>query len=344
MSSEYDRRASILESLRAGRTPQQIIEWFGYSKTTVYNLAKRFNENHDKDNINAKRKSHIKRSDSKRNETFIADLKEKIDADGSKSMADLAKEMIVAKTTICVAIKQDICYKSYVLRRRQLLTEKLKSSRKIKAQALLNDLKHDSAGLLRFFSDEKYFVQDRKINRQNDRWICQYASDVPTAMHSKFPASVMVLAVISSEGDIMPPHFFDQGLKLKADNYITTLNTVVKPWMDEIADGRKYVFQQDSAPAHKARKTQAWLYENLMYHWSPDLWPPSSPDCNPLDYYLWGVVEAEVNSKAHLTIKSLQDAVKKVMAHLEREEVKRACSRFRSRLEAVVAANGGHFE
>ncbi|UYV69447.1 K02A2.6-like [Cordylochernes scorpioides] len=27
-----------------------------------------------------------------------------------------------------------------------------------------------------------------------------------------------------------------------------------------------------------------------------DLWPPSNPDCNPLDYYFWGVVEEKVNT------------------------------------------------
>ncbi|QQP35041.1 Uncharacterized protein FKW44_023150, partial [Caligus rogercresseyi] len=49
------------------------------------------------------------------------------------------------------------------------------------------------------------------------------------------------------------------------------LKNVVKPWIDLVANGRPYVFQQDSAPAHKSRETQAWLLENLPYHWSPDL-------------------------------------------------------------------------
>ncbi|QQP56204.1 Uncharacterized protein FKW44_000789, partial [Caligus rogercresseyi] len=31
------------------------------------------------------------------------------------------------------------------------------------------------------------------------------------------------------------------------------------------------------------------VQENLPYHWSSDLWPPSSPDCNPLDYFFWGM-------------------------------------------------------
>ena len=36
--------------------------------------------------------------------------------------------------------------------------------RAIKAAALLNNLKHETAGMLRFFSDEKNFDQDQKVN------------------------------------------------------------------------------------------------------------------------------------------------------------------------------------
>ncbi|XP_054710993.1 uncharacterized protein LOC129220586 [Uloborus diversus] len=122
-----------------------------------------------------------------------------------------------------------------------------------------------------------------------------------TVMHTKFPAAVIVLGVISSEGDVMPPHFFEEGLRINVDGYIHVLETVVKPWMDMVAAGRDYVFQQDSAPAHKSRNTQAWLHSNVPYHWTPDLWPPSSPDCNPLDYYFWGVVEEKINAKFHNT-------------------------------------------
>ena len=62
-----------------------------------------------------------------------------------------------------------------------------------------------------------------------------------------------------------------------------------------MAKGRPYVFQQDSAPAHTARSTQACMYNNFLAHWSPDLWPSYSPDFNPLDYIFWGVLENSVN-------------------------------------------------
>ena len=38
--------------------------------------------------------------------------------------------------------------------------------------------------------------------------------NVPRVMKTKFPASVMVFGVVSSEGHIMPPHVFKVGLKV----------------------------------------------------------------------------------------------------------------------------------
>ncbi|QQP42506.1 Uncharacterized protein FKW44_017195 [Caligus rogercresseyi] len=105
-----------------------------------------------------------------------------------------------------------------------------------------------------------------------------------------------------------------------------------------------YVFQQDSAPTHKSRETQAWLLENLPYHWSPDLWPPSSPDCNPLDYFFWGMVENKTNKHPHNTLDSLRAAIVEEFANMKKDVVAKACGRFRHRLEMVVAADGGNIE
>ena len=37
-------------------------------------------------------------------------------------------------------------------------------------------------------------------------WIATNNRDVPWAMKTKFPATVMVFGVVSSDGHIMPPH------------------------------------------------------------------------------------------------------------------------------------------
>ena len=42
-----------------------------------------------------------------------------------------------------------------------------------------------------------------------------------------------------------------------------------------------YIFQQDSAPAHRARETVELLTNLTPDFISPTLWPPNSPDLNP---------------------------------------------------------------
>ena len=45
-------------------------------------------------------------------------------------------------------------------------------------------------------------------------WIATNNRDMPRVMKTKFPATVMVFRVVSSEGHIMPPHIFEVGLKV----------------------------------------------------------------------------------------------------------------------------------
>ena len=74
-----------------------------------------------------------------------------------------------------------------------------------------------------------------------------------------FPATVMVFGVVSSEGYIMPPHIFEVGVKVNTEVYLDVLKSVVIPWCNQLAGGRPWMWQQDSAPAHKSKETQAWL-------------------------------------------------------------------------------------
>ena len=76
-------------------------------------------------------------------------------------------------------------------------------------------------------------------------------------MKTKFLATVMVFCVVSSEGHIMPPHIFEVGLKVNNKLYLDVLKSVVIPWCNQVAGGRPWVWQQDSAPAHKSKETQA---------------------------------------------------------------------------------------
>ena len=90
-------------------------------------------------------------------------------------------------------------------------------------------------------------------------WIATNNRDVPKVMKTKFPVMIMVFGVVSSEGHIMPPHIFEVGLKVNTKVYLDVLKSEVIPWCNQVAGGRPWVWQQDLAPAHKSKETQAWL-------------------------------------------------------------------------------------
>ena len=139
----------------------------------------------------------------------------------------------------------------------------------------------------------------------------------------------------------MEPHVFPKGLRVNTVEYLKVMSEVVEPWMRQVANGRTYVWQQDGTPAHTAKKTQEWCKDNLPQFWEKELWSPSSPDCNPLDYFVWSVTERDVNKFSHNTRASLIAKIIEVFRLLPRQHVINACARFRSRIEAVIQAEGG---
>ena len=70
------------------------------------------------------------------------------------------------------------------------------------------------------------------------------------------------------------------------------------------------------------------------------LWPHSSPDLNPLDFFVCGVAERDTNRSPHNTKQSLINPIMEVFANFDREAVVTACRRVRSRLEEVVDPKG----
>jgi hypothetical protein len=66
------------------------------------------------------------------------------------------------------------------------------------------------------------------------------------------------------------------------------------------------------------------------------------PACSPVDYFAWGVSELRVRAKYHNKTKALISKIREVMGILARNTVAKACRRFRSRIEAVVTADGSY--
>ena len=342
---EYWKRVTCIMMIRAGFDNRDIVAAAQCSLNTVKTVREELEECEGDVESVASRRPHKKRSDVSRSPEFVKELQKKVQKDPGKGIRSLAREMNVGVTTMKRALNEDLRYHSYKMRKGQLLTDKARKNRLKKAKKLLNKVKHPvEPGTLWFFFDEKNFCQDQLHNAQNNRWLAVSPHEVPRVMKTKFPQTVMVFGCVSSDGDVMPPHIFKEGLRLNSDGYVELLSKVVRPWVERVAAGRPYVWQQDSAPCHTSGKSQKWLTENFHDHTSPDMWPPNSPDCNPMDYYVWGAVERDTNRTSCNTKTELVKRVKTVFSRLSKDTVRAACGRFRKRLEAVVDAEGGFFE
>ena len=95
--------------------------------------------------------------------------------------------------------------------------------------------------------------------------------------------------------------FVDPGIKVNGGYYreVLLLQELL-PAVREMS-GDFFVFQQDSAPAHRARDTLQLLQCDTPEFIAPDLWPPNSPDLSPVDYKIWGTMQQRVTKREFVT-------------------------------------------
>ena len=90
---------------------------------------------------------------------------------------------------------------------------------------------------------------------------------------------------------------------------------------------------------HTIRRNLYWLSDNLCDHINSN-----SPDCYPLDFYVWGAVDREAN-KTQCNIKNeLKARITATFTNLSKKTVRKSCRRFQSCVETVIEPNGDFFE
>ena len=88
--------------------------------------------------------------------------------------------------------------------------------------------------------------------------------------------------------------FTDPGVKINGGYYRDVLlSQHLLPTIKAISS-EFFVFQQDGAPAHRAYETVEMLRQFTPEFILPTLWPPNSPDLNPVVYKIWEVLQERV--------------------------------------------------
>ena len=278
---------------------------------------------------------------------MINAVKARIRRNPKRSMRAMARDMNVSEKTIRNIVKIDLKMSSFKMQTRQYLTDLQKEKRLARAKILLNKLKAGTDTDEIIFSDEKLFTVESSFNRQNDRVLAKSSADIPDSTRSVFrrqkPSSVMVWAVISKTWK-SPIIFVPQGVKVNTNVYIDTILTPALQAAKKHFKDKPFIFQQDGAPSHTSKKTQKWCQDHFPGFWSKEVWPPSSPDLNPMDFCVWSVLEADACASSHVSVEALKSSLEKAWAKMSQETLRKAAEGFRGRIERVIQARGGHIE
>ncbi len=133
---------------------------------------------------------------------------------------------------------------------------------------------------------------------------------------------------------------------VNATTYKNALVHHVFPILEATYRPDRYIWTQDRAPAHTSKAIQKHLKNKLGSRgfWSKEMWPPSSPNLNPLDFSIWKHMESRACTVYHSNISDVKAAVDQVWAVMDQTYVKKPCSTFRKCLDLSIAAEGSVIE
>ena len=114
--------------------------------------------------------------------------------------------------------------------------------------------------------------------------------------------------------------------------YLDLLKNKFVAWVNATFGESGIILQQDGATSHTANCAQEWCKRNMTEFWQKELWPPSSPGLNPMDFAIWSIQEGKVCSSSNLNIGAVKNRLKACWDEISEETVRASCSQVPDRL------------
>ena len=105
--------------------------------------------------------------------------------------------------------------------------------------------------------------------------------------------------------------------------------------------GPDFTFQQDGAKPHTSGTTIETIESMGFSLIGPDIWPPNSPDLNPLDYFFWDAVEVQLKTRTFNNVHELAQKIKESVKKISLKSIQDAIDCSRSRVYEVEKNQGG---
>lgn len=196
------------------------------------------------------------------------------------------------------------------------------------------------------FTDEAQFTRDGVFNSRNSH---VWAEENPHAIRESRSQKKFSINVWCGEfnGHLIGPYVLPN--RLTGEIYLDFIQNIL-PVLLENENIERIIFQHDGAPPHFRLIVTEFLNQNFPGRWvgrgGPIPWPPTSPDFNIVDFFIWGklksMVYAEDISTEEQLLQRINDGCQEIRNNAN--EIRRAVYSLTKRARMCINKNGGHFE
>ena len=326
--SDFER-GRIIGQWECGKKTREIADALGLTQSQVTRAISAFR---DKQQVTVQPRSGRPRSMSDRNIRYLAQEVRKITADELVQQMDEQLNISVSQRTIRSYL-YEAGFHSRVGKRKPFISEQ---NRKKRLQWCKERRTWDNEWKTVIWSDESRFTL-----YQNDAHVRVWRQPreaydvdclVPTYKHGGGGIMVWGCFVNNQPG----PLVLVEG-KLNSDGYIKILQKNLLPFLSQL-EPNAYIFQEDNAPIHTAKKVAKWKDENRITSFS---WPAQSPDLNPIEH-VWDRLERGIRGRTTppKTFSELAAAVKEEWLKLDPNYLENLVESMPRRIKAVIASKG----
>jgi hypothetical protein len=126
--------------------------------------------------------------------------------------------------------------------------------------------------------------------------------------------------------------------RLDAEGYLNILEDSLIPSIDLLIDDKDFfMFQQDNAPCHKAKKVLKWFEERQI---SLLEWPARSPDLNPIEN-IWNLIDLDLGKMQITSLAELELALVKLWNNFSKSVCVNLVESVPTRIDKCIVLKGG---
>ncbi|KAL6456377.1 hypothetical protein MHYP_G00349200 [Metynnis hypsauchen] len=144
---------------------------------------------------------------------------------------------------------------------------------------------------------------------------------------------------------LVGPFRVPEGVKMTSAKYIEFLTDHFLPWYKKKnrAFRSKSIFMHDNAPSHAAKNTSVSLAAMGIKREKLMVWPPSSPDLNPIEN-LWSIIKQKIyeSGRQFTSKQQLWEAILTSCKEIQAETLQKLTSSMDARTVKVISKKGSY--